>query len=235
MMHEPNLGLKVTTLHKGLGVLSGGLGAGVGFDVDGIELSLSVMQMLPDEQRAAHQRRVELWQLLLKDVVCSLFVLGPHDSSITAVTELQFNLSERWTSTSMPVVVLALYEPEPEDLQSSVDSMFESSDNVNFEADSSATGASSSSAAAASSSAAAASSSAAADDEEYENDGCPLMADPSVRRNPVQIATALKLPELKRPWVVFTANNDNPTHVSAALKYITDRIHDHAWEKRLKL
>lgn len=30
MMNAPNLNLKVTRLHPGLGVLSGGLGAGVG-------------------------------------------------------------------------------------------------------------------------------------------------------------------------------------------------------------
>jgi hypothetical protein len=222
MMHEPNMGLVVTRLHPGLGVLTGGLGAGVGFDCDGVELSLSVLQMPPDELTKATASRAQLWKLLVHEAPCYIFILGPVDSSRRAFLELQNNLSPRWAAADVPLVVVSLYDPAApdevdDDDNDDRDAMVSSSelevpitpaDNDDND-----------------------------DDLEIESAAgksrCRLMQFPRLRSNPREVATALRLSEFKRPWVVFTTNVDRPTNVGAALQYAAKQVQARAWEQRI--
>jgi hypothetical protein len=221
MMHEPNMGLKVTRLHPGLGVLTGGLGAGVGFDCDGVELSLSVLQMPPDESAKATATRAQLWKLLIHEAACYIFILGPVDSSRRAFVELQNNLSPRWAAPDVPVVVVSLYDPaaphevdEPDD--DDRDAMISSSElevPITQEDDDDNN-----------------------DDDDNDNNDkgrCRLQRFPRLRSNPREVATALRLAEFKRPWVVFTTNVDKPTNVGAALQYAAKQVQTRAWEQRI--
>jgi len=216
MMHEPNMGLKVTRLHRGLGIATGGLGAGVGFDFDGVELSLTVLQMAPDEHKKASAQRANVWTQLVGDAPCCVFILGPQDSSRRAFVELQNNLSPRWAAPDTPLVVVSLYDPAAfaDDDADDRNAMLSSGelevpmapDGVGdqFEDD---------------------------DDAPVERK-CPLVAQPQLRSNPRQVATALRLGELKRPWIVYTTNILNPTNVGAALRYAADQVQARAWAQR---
>lgn len=86
--------------------MSGGLGAGVGFDVNDVELSLSVLHMAIGEHLTAPDAKVtpvlsrvvvfsltqtpcalvaqaSVWRRLVLDAPCVVFVLGHKDSSVT--------------------------------------------------------------------------------------------------------------------------------------------------------
>jgi hypothetical protein len=226
MMHEPNMGLVVTRLHPGLGVLTGGLGAGVGFDCDGVELSLSVLQMPPDELTKATATRAHFWKLLVHEAPCYIFILGPVDSSRRAFLELQNNLSPRWAAADVPLVVVSLYDPAAPD---EVDDAADGDDDHDAMVSSSELEVPITSDAAT-----------ADDDDEDDNnnadDGksrCRLMQFPRLRSNPREVATALRLSEFKRPWVVFTTNVDRPTNVGAALQYAAKQVQARAWEQRI--
>jgi len=72
------------------------------------------------------------------------------------------------------------------------------------------------------------------DDKRDANDQhtCALMQTPSLRANPVAVASALRLSSLKRPWVVYTSHYKRMTNTTVALQWIVERVKEKAWSSR---
>lgn len=72
------------------------------------------------------------------------------------------------------------------------------------------------------------------DDTRNDNDQhtCALMQTPSLRANPVAVASALRLSSLKRPWVVYTSHYKRMTNTTVALQWIVERVKEKAWSSR---